>query len=86
MVQNIMVICFGSIIYELIWNCNYIDYVEIIVVENMGIGICGGYYDGVGVLCDMVQNYLMQLFVIIVMELLVKFDKNGFCNEVIKVY
>ena len=47
-VQNIMVTRFGSTIYEPIWNRNYIDYVEITAVENMGIGTRGGYYDGAG--------------------------------------
>lgn len=59
-VQNIMVTRFGSTIYEPIWNRNYIDYVEITAVENMGIGTRGGYYDGSGALRDMVQNHLMR--------------------------
>ena len=63
-VQNIMVTRFGSTIYEPIWNRNYIDYVEITAVENMGIGTRGGYYDGSGALRDMVQNHLMQLLAI----------------------
>ena len=85
-VQNIMVTRFGSTIYEPIWNRNYIDYVEITAVENMGIGTRGGYYDGSGALRDMVQNHLMQLLAITVMEPPAKFDKDGFRNEVIKVY
>lgn len=85
-VQNIMVTRFGSTIYEPIWNRNYIDYVEITAVEDMGIGTRGGYYDGSGALRDMVQNHLMQLLAITAMEPPAKFDKNGFRNEVIKVY
>lgn len=85
-VQNIMVTRFGSTIYEPIWNRNYIDHVEITAVENMGIGTRGGYYDGAGALRDMVQNHLMQLLAITAMEPPAKFDKNGFRNEVIKVY
>lgn len=85
-VQNMMVTRFGSTIYEPIWNRNYIDYVEITAVENMGIGTRGGYYDGAGALRDMVQNHLMQLLAITAMEPPAKFDKNGFRNEVIKVY
>ncbi len=52
----------------------------------MGIGTRGGYYDGAGALRDMVQNHLMQLLAITAMEPPAKFDKNGFRNEVIKVY
>lgn len=39
--------------FELLWNCNFIDYVEIIGVEFLGVEECGGYYDGFGVVCDM---------------------------------
>lgn len=85
-VQNIMVTRFGSAVYEPIWNRNYIDHVEITAVENMGIGTRGGYYDGAGALRDMVQNHLMQLLAITAMEPPARFDKNGFRNEVIKVY
>ena len=69
-----MVTRFGSTIYEPIWNRNYIDYVEITAVENMGIGTRGGYYDGAGALRDMVQNHLMQLLAITAMEPPAKFD------------
>ena len=81
-----MVTRFGSTIYEPIWNRNYIDYIEITAVENMGIGTRGGYYEGAGALRDMVQNHLMQLLAITAMEPPAKFDKDSFRNEVIKVY
>lgn len=85
-VQNIMVTRFGSSVYEPIWNRNYIDYVEITAVENMGIESRGGYYDKAGALRDMVQNHLMQLLALTAMEPPARFDKNSFRNEVIKVY
>ena len=48
---------FANSVFEPLWNRNYIDYVEITAVENMGIGTRGGFYDGVGTLRDMVQNH-----------------------------
>lgn len=47
-------ICFVNGIFELLWNCNYIYYIEIIFVEKIGVGDWGGYYDFFGVLWDMV--------------------------------
>ena len=85
-VQNILVTRFGGSIYEPIWNRNYIDYVEITAVENMGVENRGGYYDRAGALRDMVQNHLMQLLALTAMEPPARFDKNSFRNEVIKVY
>ena len=44
-----------------LWNRNYIDYVEITAVENLGIEQRGGFYETAGALRDMVQNHLIQL-------------------------
>lgn len=58
-VQNLMVFWFVNLLFELLWNCIVIDYIQIIVFEYYGVGDCVGYYDGFGVLWDMVQNYLL---------------------------
>ena len=84
-VQNIMVTRFGSTIYEPIWNRNYIDYVEITAVENMGIGTRGGYYDGAGALRDMVQNHLMQLLAFVAMESPATMEPEVIRDETVKV-
>lgn len=85
-VQNILAFRFANSIFEPLWNRNYIDYVEITAVENMGIGTRGGFYDGVGTLRDMVQNHLAQLLAVTAMEPPATFDAAGFRNEVVKVY
>ena len=43
-VQNILVLRFSNGIFEPLWNRNYIDYVEITAVENLGIEGRGGFY------------------------------------------
>lgn len=58
-VQNIMVFWFVNQIFELIWNNYYVLYVQIIMVEDIGIVGWVGYYDGIGVVCDVIQNYLL---------------------------
>lgn len=85
-VQNIMALRFANSIFEPIWNRNYIDRVEIIAVENMGIESRGGFYDSTGALRDMVQNHLSQLVAITAMEPPVHFEADLFRNEVLKVY
>ena len=59
--QNILAFRFANGIFEPLWNRNYIDYVEITAVENLGIEQRGGFYEGTGALRDMVQNHLIQL-------------------------
>ncbi len=84
--QNILAFRFANCIFEPIWNRNYIDYVEVTAVESLGIEKRGGFYDGVGALRDMVQNHLIQLVALTAMEPPVRFDADGFRNEVVKVY
>lgn len=85
-VQNILALRFANSIFEPLWNRNYIDYVEITAVENIGIEKRGGFFDGTGTLRDMVQNHLIQLLAVTAMEPPTEFNADSFRNEVLKVY
>ncbi|MDR0989718.1 MAG: glucose-6-phosphate dehydrogenase [Prevotellaceae bacterium] len=84
--QNILAFRFANGIFEPLWNRNYIHYVEVTAVENLGIEQRGGYYEGVGALRDMVQNHLIQLVALTAMEPPARFTADSFRNEVVKVY
>ena len=84
--QNILAFRFANGIFEPVWNRNYIDYVEVTAVENMGIENRGGFYDAAGALRDMVQNHLIQLVALTAMAPPVLFDADNFRNEIVKVY
>jgi glucose-6-phosphate 1-dehydrogenase len=84
--QNILALRFANGIFEPLWNRNYIDYVEVTAVENLGIEQRGGYYETSGALRDMVQNHLIQLVALTAMEPPARFNAENFRNEVVKVY
>ncbi len=84
--QNVLAFRFANGIFEPLWNRNYIDYVEVTAVENLGIEQRGGYYETAGALRDMVQNHLIQLVALMAMEPPAIFDATHFRNEVVKVY
>lgn len=84
--QNILAFRFANGIFEPLWNRNYIDYVEVTAVENLGIENRGGFYDHTGALRDMVQNHLIQLVALTAMEPPSAFNADYFRNEVVKVY
>ena len=67
-VQNLLVLRFGNVLLEPLWNRDSIEHIEITVAESIGAGGRGAYYDKSGALRDMVQNHLLQLLCLTMME------------------
>ena len=84
-VQNLMAVRFANILFEPLWNAQYVDHIQITVAETVGVGGRGGYYDKSGAMRDMVQNHLMQLFCLIAMEPPSRFDSDAVRDEKLKV-
>jgi len=84
-VQNLMAVRFGNMLFEPLWNAQFIDHIQITVAETVGVGGRGGYYDQSGAMRDMVQNHLMQLLCLISMEPPSKFDPDAVRDEKLKV-
>jgi glucose-6-phosphate 1-dehydrogenase len=84
-VQNILALRFANALFEPIWNCNYIDHVQITSAESIGVEDRGEYYEQAGALRDMVQNHILQLICMIAMEAPVSFDANEIRNKKVDV-
>ncbi len=84
-VQNIMAFRFANVLFEPIWNRNYIDHIQITVAESIGVEDRGGYYEGSGALRDMIQNHLLQLLCLIAMEPPVSFNADEVRNRKVDV-
>lgn len=67
-VQNLLALRFANVLFEPLWNRNYIDHVQITVAESIGVGGRWKFYDEAGALRDMVQNHLLQLLCLVSME------------------
>ncbi|MEO0487671.1 MAG: glucose-6-phosphate dehydrogenase [Pseudomonadota bacterium] len=84
-VQNLMAVRFGNVMFEPLWNANYIDHIQITVAETVAVGSRGAYYDKSGAMRDMVQNHLMQLLCLIAMEPPAMFAPDAVRDEKLKV-
>ncbi len=84
-VQNLLVLRFANNIFEPLWNRTYIDSVEIIAYEELGIENRGKYYDHSGALRDMVQNHLMELMAFTAMEPPAVIQPEPMRDEIVKV-
>ena len=84
-VQNLMAIRFGNMLFEPLWNSQYIDHIQFTVAETVGVAGREEYYDRAGAMRDMVQNHMMQLLCLIAMEPPAKFDPDAVRDEKLKV-
>ena len=84
-IQNLLTLRFANLILEPIWNRNYVDYVEIMFAEEIGLEGRAGYFDPFGIIRDVIQNHLMQITALVAMEQPVSLDAQYVADEKVKV-
>jgi len=85
LVSNISLLRFTNCVFEPLWNNRYIDHVQIILSESVGIENRGAYYDNYGALRDVVQNHMLELLAMTTMEAPLKLTGDYIRNERAKV-
>jgi glucose-6-phosphate 1-dehydrogenase len=85
-VQNMLVFRFANSLFEPVWNRNYIDYVEVLAGETVGVEHRAAFYEETGALRDMVANHLLQLLAITAMEPPIAFDADAVREQKVQVF
>lgn len=85
MVQNLMTLRFGNRIFGPTWNRDHIANVMISFKEPFGTQGRGGYFDGFGIIRDVMQNHLMQILCLVAMEKPVSTNPEDIRDEKVKV-
>jgi glucose-6-phosphate 1-dehydrogenase len=80
-VQNILMLRFANVIFEPVWNRNYIDSVQITAAETVGVEHRAGYFEQAGLLRDMFQNHMLEMLSLVAMEAPSSFDAKAVRDE-----
>lgn len=80
-IQNLMVLRFANVIFEPMWNRQFIHSVRIRWKEDLGLEGRGGYFDHYGIIRDVMQNHLLQILALVAMEPPRRLDAVGITAE-----
>lgn len=69
MAQNMVAFRGGNALFSNIWNNTFIELIEIVASETIGIEGRGQFYEQTGALRDVVQGHLMQLLALTLMDI-----------------
>jgi len=85
MVQNLITLRFGNILFSPTWNRDHIASVIITFKEPFGTMGRGGYFDEFGIIRDIMQNHLLQVLCLTAMEKPVSTNPDDIRDEKVKV-
>ncbi|KAI4348263.1 hypothetical protein L6164_009003 [Bauhinia variegata] len=85
LVQNMLVLRFANRFFLPLWNRDNIDNVQIVFREDFGTEGRGGYFDQYGIIRDIIQNHLLQVFCLIAMEKPISLKPEHIRDEKVKV-
>jgi glucose-6-phosphate 1-dehydrogenase len=85
-VQNVLALRFANGIFELHWNKNFIDLVQIDIPETLSIEGRAVFYEETGAYRDMIVTHLLQVLGFVAMEPPVALTSKALVDETARVF
>lgn len=83
--QNILTFRFSNNIFEHLINADFVDHIQVSLLEDFGVGKRGQYYDSVGALKDVGQNHLLQMIALATMDKPIEFNHSEIAKQRTKI-
>ncbi|KAK8573594.1 hypothetical protein V6N13_009683 [Hibiscus sabdariffa] len=84
LIENLTVLRFSNLVFEPLWSRTYIRNVQVILSEDLSMPR-GRYFDGYGVIRDIVHSHMLQTIALLAMEPPISLDGEDIRNEKVKV-
>jgi glucose-6-phosphate 1-dehydrogenase len=84
-IQNIVFLKFMNPFFDGVLNNNFVDNIELIIDEDLGVRNRIGFYDGIGAIKDILQNHLLQAISLVLMDNPERFDSQSVHHEKFRV-
>lgn len=84
LIENLTVLRFSNLVFEPLWSRTYIRNVQVILSEDLTMQT-GRYFDGYGVIRDIVHSHMLQTIALLAMEPPISLDGEDIRNEKVKV-
>ncbi|XP_021898932.1 glucose-6-phosphate 1-dehydrogenase 4, chloroplastic isoform X2 [Carica papaya] len=84
LIENLTVLRFSNLVFEPLWSRTYIRNVQVILSEELGVQR-GRYFDGYGIIRDIVHSHILQTIALLTMEPPISLDGEDIRNEKVKV-
>ncbi|MHB0960155.1 MAG: glucose-6-phosphate dehydrogenase [Pirellulaceae bacterium] len=83
-IQNLLVLRFANLVFEPIWNHQFVRGIDIVWKEKLSLEGRGGYFDQFGIIRDVMQNHLIQILALVSMEPPSRLDASCIAAEKVK--
>ncbi|KAJ4834791.1 Inactive glucose-6-phosphate 1-dehydrogenase 4, chloroplastic, partial [Turnera subulata] len=84
LIENLTVLRFSNLVFEPLWSRTYIRNVQVILSEDFSMQT-SRYYDGYGIIRDIVHSHILQTIALLAMEPPISVDGEDIRNEKVKV-